>query len=659
MSSSTLRIVLTVVISLGILLIWNHFFTPKPSPRKPPVAGAKVAGKAEHGGTAKGTSSSKTPSSQASGQPSSSQPASGPTSGPTSKGSVKAAASVGPVVLDKEGKHTTMAWRGGNATIAFTELQGALRHVVLQNKRYKELRGGKLSPIDLVQTEAKKGPWPLQAAFPDSDFIVPENARYKVVRRDSRELVYEWTSKKVRIRKYYLLDDKRPVLWLDIEVENRTKTMLDERLKMKLFAQQDPQTAAPGMTNPYPRVPTALCHVNGKIERRSAAAIAGTESSCSAAGCGMGSGPVNMLGQVNWVASDDRYFLTALVPRDGGGERACELKLLGKDQRVVQVGMLFPRVKIKPGEKQHHRFMVYLGPKVLKELDAIQGADSKKNLELSDSIEFGWFAILCRPMLWLMTFFYSFVGNWGLAIILLTLVVKLLTFIPTHKSMKSMRSMQRLKPQMDALKEKYGADKARLNTEMMNLYKVHKVNPLGGCLPMLIQMPVWFALYRTLGNAQELYRSGFIGWITDLTAPDQYYVLPILMGISMFAQQAITPQPMEGTQAKVMKYFMPGMFTFMMLWLPAGLTLYIFVNTLLTMIHQWHMNRSDPLPTKEESAKQIEAIKAGGSGGSTPPRAERRRAATGAAKAAGESSVRARSRKRRRKKGSSSSESGS
>ena len=654
MSSSTGRIVLTVVISLGILLIWNRFFTPKPKPRKAPVA-AKVAGKkgktpAEHG-AAKGTAASA--SSQASSQP---------TSGPTSRGTVKAAASVGPVVRDKEGKQTTLPWRGGNATITFTELQGALRHVVLENKRYKEFRGGKLSPIDLVQTEAKKGPWPLQAAFPDSDFVVPANARYKLIRRDSRELVYEWTSQKVQIRKYYLLDDKRPVLWLDIEVENRTKTMLDERLKMKLFAQQDAQTAKPGMTNPYPRIPTALCHVNGKIQRRSAAAIAGTQSSCSAAGCGMGKGPVNMLGQVNWVASDDRYFLTALVPRESVGERACEIKLLPKNPSVVQVGMLFPRVKIKPGAKHHHRFMVYLGPKVLKELDAIKGSvkgGGKTDLEMSSSIEFGWFAILCRPMLWLMTFFHSFVGNWGLAIILLTLVVKLLTFIPTHKSMKSMRSMQRLKPQMDALKEKYGADKARLNTEMMNLYKVHKVNPLGGCLPMLIQMPVWFALYRTLGNAQELYRSGFVGWITDLTAPDQYYVLPILMGISMFAQQAITPQPMEGTQAKVMKYFMPGMFTFMMLWLPAGLTLYIFVNTLLTMVHQWHMNRSDPLPTKEESAKQVEAIKSRGSGGSTPPRVERRRAATGAAKAAGESSARTRSRKRRRKKGSSSSDSGS
>ena len=136
----------------------------------------------------------------------------------------------------------------------------------------------------------------------------------------------------------------------------------------------------------------------------------------------------------------------------------------------------------------------------------------------------------------------------------------------------------------------------------MALYKVHKVNPLGGCLPMLIQMPVWFALYRTLGNSVELYRSNFFGWITDLTAPDPYYVLPIVMGLSMYGQQAITPQPMEGPQAKMMKYFMPGMFTVMMLALPSGLTLYIFVNTLLTMLHQYYMNKTDPIPTAPPSA---------------------------------------------------------
>jgi YidC/Oxa1 family membrane protein insertase len=239
------------------------------------------------------------------------------------------------------------------------------------------------------------------------------------------------------------------------------------------------------------------------------------------------------------------------------------------------------------------RFAVFVGPKDLKSLDLERGPNGTE-VHLGEAIEFGWLAILCRPMLWLMQIFFSVFGNWGVAIILLTVVVKLLTLYWTQKSMRSMKEMQRLKPKMDELRERFKDDKERLNQELMSLYKVHKVNPLGGCLPMLIQMPIWFALYRTLGNAVELYRSDFIFWVKDLTSPDPYYILPLALGVAMYGQQAISPQPMEGTQAKVMKYFMPGMFTVMMIALPSGLTLYIFVNTLLTMVHQWYMNKTDP-----------------------------------------------------------------
>ena len=593
MSNSTLRIVLTVVFSVAILFLWNHFMAKKvvQKPGKAPNARNTKSGATDNPAGRHGVAASQ-PHGAAASQATAGKKASGK-------------APVGPVAKDAEGHHTSVTWKAGKAEVTFTDLQAALRHVVLNEKRYKEIRRGKLEAIDLVQTTLGKGPWPLQAAFPDSDFEVPAQALYRLVKREGNGLTYEWTSKKVRIRKYYELDTKRPVMWLTVEVKNLSSRILDERLKMRLFAQKDMKRAAPGMTNPYPRIPTGLCQVNGKLERRSVGAIAGTQSSCSAAGCGMGSGAVRQIGQVNWIASDDRYFMTALVPWDQGAQRLCEVKLFEKDPSVIEAALIFPQVKIKPGGKKRHKFMVFLGAKDLKALESIKSKGGK-DLELSDSIEFGWFKVLARPMLFLLQFFYLFVGNWGLAIILLTLVVKGLTFYWTHKSMVSMRNMQRLKPKMDALKKKYGDDKARLNQETMSLYKIHKVNPLGGCLPMLIQMPIWFALYRTLGNAQELYRSPFFGWITDLTAPDPYYILPIAMGISMFAQQAITPQPMEGTQAKMMKYFMPGMFTFMMLWLPAGLTLYIFVNTVLTMVHQWHMNRSDPMPSKEQAKKEAE-----------------------------------------------------
>jgi len=599
MNNSTFRIVLTVAISLGILLIWQHFFAPRPQPSQAPTASKPVAKKK----TAKVQ-----PAEQAASRPTS-QPASRP-------------AGAGPVSIGVEGKHQTLEWKGGDSTISFTDQGGTLRHVILTNKRYKEFRRGKLRQVDIVQTERGKGPWPLVARFGESDFEVPVQPRFSVVSQDKTHVEFSWKSAKVRITKRYELDPKMPVVRLLVKVENLSNTKLNERLEMALFARQDPAQAVPGMTNPYPRVPTGLCRVNGEIQRRSVGAISGTQSQCSAAGCGTGSGPVSQIGLVDWVGSDDRYFLTALIPEEKGVQRRCGVKQVEGRPDVVEISLLFPEKKIKPGKSVEHRFLVFLGAKELSALDAVQTRD-KRELGLSESIEFGWFALLCRPMLALLKFFYSFLGNWGLAIILLTVVVKGLTFYWTHKSMKSMRAMQKLKPKMDALREKYGEDKSRLNQEMMALYKVHGVNPLGGCLPMVLQMPVWFALYRTLGNAQELYRSEFVAWISDLTAPDQYFVLPIAMGASMFAQQLITPQPLEGTQAKMMKYFMPGMFTFMMLWLPAGLTLYIFVNTLLSMAHQWHMNRSDPMPTAEQVAKDKIEIMAKGQ-----PHPKRQRKAT-------------------------------
>lgn len=317
----------------------------------------------------------------------------------------------------------------------------------------------------------------------------------------------------------------------------------------------------------------------------------------------MGDGPVTQVGDVSWVASDDRYFLTAVVPQGKDTDRRCDIQKLD-NRDIVEASVRFAEQTIGPRSKIERKFVVFVGAKDVTRLDMVQTSGGD-DAGLTNSIEFGWFAVLCRPMLALLKGFHTFTGNWGIAIILLTLIVKAITLYPTHRSMVSMKRMQVLKPKMDELRQRYGNDKQRLNQEMMGLYKTYKINPFGGCLPMLLQMPIWFALYRTLGNAVELYRSPFFGWIHDLTAPDHYFVLPILMGASMFAQQLITPQPIEGTQAKMMKYFMPGMFTVMMLWLPAGLTLYIFINTLLSMFHQFYLNRKDPTRDMAAALKKV------------------------------------------------------
>jgi len=586
MEDSSKRVLLTVVICSGILFAWYFFMSPPKQQR--PLQGSKPNQQqvAEQ--------PLKTPSSQPASRPASKQQAE------------RSEGGTGPRAQSAEGRQISFDTK--SSTIKLTDRAASLRSVTLKEPRYKELRKGKMQPVDLVNTLEDKGPWPLVTTFPDSDATIPADAQFKLERRTTTEALYNWESKELRVSKHFVLDRERPIIWMTVTVDNLTPRKLKQRLEVSLYNRQDPNQAKPGFANPYPKILTVQCRVNGEIQRRSAGSISGEESGCSAAGCGMGNGPLSAIGEVLWIGTGDRYFLTAVVPQDAPAERRCELKLL--EDNVILAALRYGASSIEAGKNHTWKFAVYAGHKELAALDTLLGPD-KSEVHLSESIEYGWFEVICRPMLWLMKQFYAFSGNWGIAIILLTLVVKLLTLYWTQKSMRSMRQMQKLKPKIDILKEKYGDDKQRLNTETMSMYKAHKVSPLGGCLPMVIQMPVWFALYRTLGNAVELYRSPFVGWINDLTAPDPYYVLPIAMGISMYAQQAITPQPMEGTQAKMMKYFMPGMFTVMMLALPAGLTLYIFVNTVLTMLHQYYMNKTDPIekPSKAEAAAGTESAK--------------------------------------------------
>ena len=186
---------------------------------------------------------------------------------------------------------------------------------------------------------------------------------------------------------------------------------------------------------------------------------------------------------------------------------------------------------------------------------------------------------------------YSVVPSWGLAIVFLTLIVKLLTLYWTQKSMTSMKKMADLRPKIEALKEKYGDDKVKLNEATMALYKQEKINPLGGCLPMLLQMPIWIALYRTIYGAVDLYQAPLFLWIKDLSAHDPYFVMPVLLGVLMFVQQKLQPTAGDPTQAKMMLWMMPIMFTSFMLFLPSGLVFYILVNTILSVIHQQVVNR--------------------------------------------------------------------
>jgi YidC/Oxa1 family membrane protein insertase len=223
-------------------------------------------------------------------------------------------------------------------------------------------------------------------------------------------------------------------------------------------------------------------------------------------------------------------------------------------------------------------YQAFVGPKYLEILENIDS-------QLAGLIDFGIFSWLAKPMLQLMKWFHTMAGNWGIAIILLTLLVRVVVLPFTIMSYKSLNKMKIIQPQIKTLKEKYKDDTQKLNQEMMLLMKTHQVNPLGGCLPMLLQFPVFIALYQVLGQSIELYQAPFYFWIEDLSLKDPYYVLPVLMAITMFVQQKITPTTMDPAQAKVM-LFLPLVFALFMVTLPSGLTLYIFVSALFAIIQQ-------------------------------------------------------------------------
>ena len=324
---------------------------------------------------------------------------------------------------------------------------------------------------------------------------------------------------------------------------------------------------------------------------------------------------VDFAGPGQWIGLESEWYLTALIPRSPGmllaEAKATEAKPdVPKPVELGQVGLRIPLSALKPGEIWEGQLQSYLGPKEYDRLKAV-------GVHLEKSIYFGGFPLpqaygglpmewLAVPILWVMHRFYEFTRNYGVAIILLTVITKVLFFPLTIKSMTSMKAMQTLQPQINALRSKYKSDPQRLQRETMELYRTHKVNPLGGCLPMVVQIPIFYALYVALSVSVEIQNAPFICfgrlfgvdlWICDLASHDPTYVLPILMGISMFIQQKMTPVMGDPRQAKMM-LFMPVVFTFMFLNLPAGLVLYWTLSNVLQIAQQKYMERMGKKPEK-------------------------------------------------------------
>ena len=301
-------------------------------------------------------------------------------------------------------------------------------------------------------------------------------------------------------------------------------------------------------------------------------------------------------GKIKWVALQSRYFMSGLIPEQS---EDASLNLALESEKVVTARYLQAEKVIQPGTQYTYKYRLYIGPKLTRELKTVGN-------DLDKLVDFGMFDFIAKPCVWLMNLFYSVVPNYGVAIIILTILVKLLLWPLGTKSYKSMSEMKKLQPLMKEIREKYKNDKKKMNEEVMGLYRTYKINPLGGCLPMIVQLPVFFALYRMLYEAIELRHAPFFLWIDDLSAPDRLFrfgfsipfmeppygipVLTLIMGATMLLQQKMSPPMGDATQAKMMM-FMPLVFTVIFINFSSGLVLYWLINNILSIAQQYYTQK--------------------------------------------------------------------
>ncbi|MBA3500799.1 MAG: membrane protein insertase YidC, partial [Deltaproteobacteria bacterium] len=462
----------------------------------------------------------------------------------------------------------------GKVKATFSSYGGALVSWQLADEKYKKdentQRKGEFLPNDPK--------WPGTGAFfvdfrrdgtpanpIGSDIPLPVNAEWKGTKVSDTQVKYTLASKPFLIEKDFTVAPNayavRMVVKITLDLPaGQTARQL---LSVSSFARQDPKADLEG---------------GQQIEARAwNSASMNSEGEVAASNIKDLLAAPTWMKDVYWSGFEHPYMMQAYSPRKQPGELVEKFAYAIGTDGVMRSDLVFPQALVKAGDPPMQREVVaYLGPKSYKSLESAQEF-ATYSTGFPDTIDFGWFGVIGKPLMWLLLKFYDFVGNWAIAIMMLTFLVKAATLYWTTKSMRSMKAMASLAPQMKSLQEKYKDDKQRLQAETMALYKQHNVNPIAGCLPIFLQMPIWIALYRMLSNAGELYQEPFIGgWIDDLTATDPYHILPIILVVTMFVQARMTPVTGDSRQQKFLQYGMPLMFGVMSFFFPSGLTIYIF-----------------------------------------------------------------------------------
>ncbi|MBU1052443.1 MAG: membrane protein insertase YidC [Proteobacteria bacterium] len=436
---------------------------------------------------------------------------------------------------------------------------------------------------ELISKDIKNGT--VIVGFDGKSVAGIENANYIsdigfeniVLDQGSKEIKFYWKSPEgIIIEKKYQFSADTYLVGLKVNIINQSS----ELIKDKLFISLESYDAGVKNTNSF-EGPTAL--INGSLEQIKLKNIEDKN---------------NYPGTIKWVSAQDRYFMSAVIPITPM-EATMRLYMKDKEKGHYEAQYLLPEKEIRPGVQEQIDFNLFFGPKSLKLLGTL-------GYDLSKAVNFGWFDFLAKPVLYAMNFLYGVIPNYGVVIIILTVLFKVLFWPLGSKSYKSMNEMKKIQPLLAELKEKYGNDKKRMNEELMGLYKTYKINPMGGCLPMVAQLPVFFAFYRMLYETIELRHAPFVFWIKDLAAPDRLFhfgfsvpfmeppygipVLTIIMGATMFIQQKMTPAVGDPAQAKMMM-FLPIIFTVIFINFSAGLVLYWLVNNVLSILQQHIISR--------------------------------------------------------------------
>ena len=392
--------------------------------------------------------------------------------------------------------------------------------------------------------------------------------KYKVLNKENNAVTLEWKSKngKIKVLKRIYLNDTG----YQINIENTVINSSNKAWAGRQYRQIRRESDGEGRSWVTPTF-TGAAYYDGTYNKVSYGDISETKPKFSVLS--------------GWVAMMEHYFVSSwYFPKDENNLFYTKEILVDDFRRDYIIGARSDAIMIQPNERAILSSNLYVGPKLQKELEGISDG-----LELT--IDYGVLTFIAKPLFWLLDKIHSMIGNWGWAIILLTILIKLAFYKLSATSYKSMAKMKQFSPKIQSIRERYGSDRQKMNQAMMDMYRQEKINPLGGCWPILIQIPVFIALYWVLLESVELRQADFIFWLNDLSAKDPYFVLPLIMGASMYFQQKLNPAPPDPMQAKIMQ-MLPIIFTAFFAFFPSGLVLYWVVNNLLSIAQQWKITKN-------------------------------------------------------------------